>query len=403
LKKQREFVILKERRSLCLTFNIARKMKIEEIKKNIMSDTQHIPIIIANTSPFRLIKRNEEDIWAPTIDEINDRKYDYVKLHRLSGFINAGISLKFPMAVAFDGSFILPCLPELKEKNSVLEVFNRAFCKLMLGGVFYHAVSPADISYGRLTLDGYFKSCYCEGHGHNYTFHHVIGTTIVGPLDSIKLLAPKSDTVEDIKLAFNKGAKILEGIPTVSPTVLLNGISYRTMNQWSDALINIWTCIEQVLEHIWREKVVTFGNQKIPGRKDLLKDNRTWAISTKIELLYQRSVLDFAVYSLLNKARKARNNFIHRGSTPQKDSVDAAIKGLFHMASLLISEFANSNLLTDLIEEIKRYDPYDNVREEGKVTHWLPIPPIPGDTEWGDKQYETFEDICLVPISYEDG
>ena len=383
-------------------FNIARKMKIEKIKQNIMSDTQHISIIIANTSPFRLIKRNDEDRWSPTIDEINSRTYDYVKLHRLSGFINAGISLKFPMAVAFDGNFILPCLPEFKENNSVLEVFNRAFCKLMLGGVFYHPVSPADISCGRLTLDGYFTNLHCEGHGHNYNFHNMIGTTHVGPLDVIKLLTPKSETVEDIKLALNKGAEILEAIPTVSPTVLLNGISYRTMNQWSEALINIWTCIEQILEHIWCEKVVTFGSQKIPGRKDFLKDNRTWAISTKIELLYQRSVLDFAVYSLLNKARKARNNFIHRGSTPQKDSVDAAIKGLFHMVSLLISEFANSNLLSDLIEDIKRYDPYDNVREGGEVTHWMPIPPVPGDKEWGDKQYETFEDICLEPISHEE-
>lgn len=366
-----------------------------------MSKIQYISIIIANTSPFRLIKRNEEDLWTPTLDEINSRTYDYVKLHRLSGFINAGISLKFPMAVSFDGSFILPCLPELKEKNSVLEVFNKALCKLMLGGVFYHAVSPADISYGQLTLDGYFQNLYCEGHGHNYTFHNAIGTTHVGPLDVIKLLEPKSETLEDIKLALNKGAKILEAIPTVSPTVLLNGISYRTMNQWSDALINIWTCIEQVLEHIWREKVLTFGNQKIPGRKEFLKDSRTWTISTKIELLYQRSVLDFAVYSLLNKARKARNNFIHGGTTLQKDSVDAAIRGLFYMVSLLISEFANSNLLSNLIEETKRYDPYDNVREEGKVTHWMPIPPIPGDTKWGDKQYETFEDICLEPINLE--
>lgn len=268
--------------------------------------------------------------------------------------------------------------------------------------MFYHPVSPADISCGRLTLDGYFTNLHCEGHGHNYNFHNMIGTTHVGPLDVIKLLTPKSETVEDIKLALNKGAEILEAIPTVSPTVLLNGISYRTMNQWSEALINIWTCIEQILEYIWCEKVVTFGSQKIPGRKDFLKDNRTWAISTKIELLYQRSVLDFTVYSRLNKARKARNNFIHRGSTPQKDSVDAAIKGLFQMVSLLISEFATSNLLSDLIEDIKRYSPYDNVREGGEVTHWMPIPPVPGDKEWGDKQYETFKDICLEPISHEE-
>ena len=90
---------------------------------------------------------------------------------------------------------------------------------------------------------------------------------------------------------------------------------------------------------------MSFGGSRISGRKNLLMDERLWTISTKIEILYQKSVLDLAIYLPLNRSRKALNNFIHKGLKPQKESVDASIEGLFHMVSLLISEFTDSNLL----------------------------------------------------------
>ena len=74
-----------------------------------------IPAFIASPLPFRLIKRNEKDIWNPTIEEINNHTYDYVRLHRISGTIDIGLQKPYTMAVTFDGSFILPALKKYEE------------------------------------------------------------------------------------------------------------------------------------------------------------------------------------------------------------------------------------------------------------------------------------------------
>jgi hypothetical protein len=47
------------------------------------------------------------DKWDPTLEQINDRTYDYVKLSRISGFVDIGIT-PYSIGIGFDGSLILP-------------------------------------------------------------------------------------------------------------------------------------------------------------------------------------------------------------------------------------------------------------------------------------------------------
>lgn len=54
-------------------------------------ETKHVPVIIGNYAPFRLVLR-DTDTWSPTLEQINSREYDYVKLCRLSCFIDIGIA-----------------------------------------------------------------------------------------------------------------------------------------------------------------------------------------------------------------------------------------------------------------------------------------------------------------------
>jgi hypothetical protein len=42
----------------------------------------NVPILIANFEPFKLISRDESDIWNPSLEQINNNTYNYVKLHR---------------------------------------------------------------------------------------------------------------------------------------------------------------------------------------------------------------------------------------------------------------------------------------------------------------------------------
>ena len=69
-------------------------------KKNIASpqinirdeyERNHVPVVIGNYAPFRLVLR-EGDSWEPTLEQINSRTFDYVKLSRLSCFIDIGIA-----------------------------------------------------------------------------------------------------------------------------------------------------------------------------------------------------------------------------------------------------------------------------------------------------------------------
>jgi hypothetical protein len=36
--------------------------------------------------------------------------------------------------------------------------------------------------------------------------------------------------------------------------------------------------------------------------------------------------------------------------------------------------------------------------ETPDVTHWLAIPPLPGDPQWGDSPYEFIEGLWLQPV-----
>src|SRR5688500_16500266 len=89
-----------------------------------LKNEESVPVILASTSPFRLIKRDRTDNWKPTWDELNKRNYDYVKLSRLSTFIDVGLPNPFSMGVGFDGTLVLPALSQFADRDVVLSVFN---------------------------------------------------------------------------------------------------------------------------------------------------------------------------------------------------------------------------------------------------------------------------------------
>ncbi len=81
-----------------------------------------VPIVTANFQPLRFVLRNEGDAWEPTLDQINSCNYDYVKLHRISTYLDVGIA-PYSMGVCFDGTLVLPAIPQYKEKAKSLLIF----------------------------------------------------------------------------------------------------------------------------------------------------------------------------------------------------------------------------------------------------------------------------------------
>lgn len=366
-----------------------------------MKDDKHIPIVIGNCRPFRIILR-DTDKWNPTLEEINNREYDYVKLNRMSMFIDIGIA-PFSLGVGFDGSLVLPATKDYSSKENAVEKFNQTLGILLLGGIYSESVQPDNVSYGSLFFDGYIK-IHGGSTGLIAGFHKSIRSKLVGTMDSISLLDPQSITKEKIEKSYRSGKTIFDKLPNLSPNMILDGTSHYVSNQWSESLIFLWTSIEQLINQIWEKEVV---NNKIEdvieGRTSFLKDFRTWTTSARIETLFQKNIVPINVYKLLNSARKVRNDFIHNGKPLSKEKVDNALSGLFELISLIISDYKSTSELTDTLNIIQQNQrgelfPKKTVFEKDEVTHWLETPPIPGDTQWGAKEYEIIDELVLKPL-----
>ncbi|NOU19951.1 MAG: hypothetical protein HOO91_20520 [Bacteroidales bacterium] len=367
-----------------------------------MRDNNHVPIIIGNCNPFRIIER-ETDNWNPTIEEINGKEYDYVKLNRMSTFIDIGLA-PFSLGIGFDGSLVLPATKVFSTKENSLDKFNQTLGILLLGGIYSESVQPDNISYGFLTLDGYIK-IHGGSTGLIAGFHKSIRTKLVGTMDSILLLNPVSISIDEIHKAYKNGKSIFDKIPNLSPNMLLDGTSNYVSNQWSESLVFLWTSIEQLINQIWEKEIVDKEiDGIIEGRKTFLKDFRTWTTSTRIEALFQKGFIPIEVYKLLNLARKTRNDFIHNGKQLNKEKVDNALVGLFELISLIVSDYKSINELSETLNVIIKNQrgelfPKKTRFEKNEVTHWLAIPPLPGDSHWGDKEYEIIDDLSLKPLN----
>ncbi|MGV3589412.1 MAG: hypothetical protein ACO1OF_20565 [Adhaeribacter sp.] len=364
----------------------------------------HISIIIGHHNSFRIVLR-ENDKWNPTLKQINNRDYDYVKLNRMSTFIDIGIT-PFSLGIGFDGSLVLPATKEYQIRENALTKFNEALGILLLGGVYSESVQPENVSFGSLHLDGYIKM-HGGTSGFISKFHHSIRTKYIGTLDVIGLLEPKTIQSKEIEESFKKGKMIFDKLKNLSPNLLLDGTSNYVRHQWSESLIFLWTSIEQIIDLIWEKEIINVDIEGIvEGRKDFLKDYRTWTSSARIELLFQKGIISLEVYQYLNSARKVRNDFIHNGKPLTESKVKNGLEGLFRLISLVISDYKSSKELNDILELIyvnqrSGLIPKKTVFGKEEVSHWLELPPLPGDSHWGDKEYEIIEELVLKPIKRE--
>lgn len=115
-----------------------------------------VPIITASASPFRLVVRGDSDAWSATLDDINSRTYDYVKLHRLSTYFDAGIA-PFSLGVCYDGTMILPATEAYRNRDTAFSKFNQTLAELLVGGIYCEAPQPDDLGYGSMSQEGYSR------------------------------------------------------------------------------------------------------------------------------------------------------------------------------------------------------------------------------------------------------
>lgn len=364
-----------------------------------------IPILIANPRPFRLVLRTENDTWSPSIEQINNASYDYVKLHRATKFFDAEIAEPFPMCVAFDGSFILPALQTYRIIDAALDEFNRVFASILAGGIYIESVYSEDLSQGEMTEFGYFR--HTISFGSNGELHKSLGNKDAGISNAIVLLNPPIILASELEEAYRAGASVLKTVSNLSPSLLVTGFTYYLKSQTKESLSHAWICIEQLLDHIWSTRIIEEAKSSRISRRRKFLESQQWTAAHKVELLYQKGIILESVYEKLTSAREARNDFIHRGSAPSHNSARIALDALVDLLKN-ISENAGVNFKDEKMRSYLNPPPRntpprmvakaDQV-DWAKALFWKAIPAIPGEAKWtGD--FERFDDITLHPIRH---
>lgn len=358
-----------------------------------MDNEQYYPAVFAFPNPFRLVVR-PTDAWDLTLDDISFSKYDYVRLCRISASIDIGLPAPYCLHVGFNGCLMLPALDIFRDTQRALQEFNRLLGQMLLGGIYFEALEAVDIGFGRLYPTGYFRA---QGLPESAAarFQQAITSKSAGPLDTMELFHPEKIDAHRYAKAVRRGREIFDAIPNLSPILLLRGVSSYVTNDWISCLTDLWVCIEQIIAGIWVSKVISEPEEPaIPGRREQLRDHRTWTLATRIELLFQKNLVSANLYSLLSIARRARNGLVHGASFPQRDDADAAVDALFRLISLAVTDYRSEEDLSAVLDEYRNLDPILRHRnrptsfEDKDVIAWRPLPPIPGESSWGDREYE---------------
>lgn len=368
-----------------------------------MREEDTIPVWSGCFSPFKLVMFDDED-WSPSLDEINSSTYDNAKLFRLTLNVDVGIS-PLSLIVLFDGTLVLPAYADIP-KHRALQIFNKHLTCLLLGGMIVEEVEPNDVSRGSLNLWGYHRHHLPVGQYTKLSQSLRIAQSSVD--EAILLYRPNKITKKKYLKTHEIGLNLLNLFPNNLSTVLLPACTSYINEKWERALILGWTSIELMIEKLWTEKIINAS--LIPGiapkrRKNFLSDTRTWSSSTRIELLWQIGKIPDTTYALADKARSARNSFVHSADECSPDAARSAIEATLTLISSIAEEaglaFDASKLMTSLDHATPYFRP-PIADEKGRLlfepSFWRYPDPAPGFQDWGDRPFDKIPEIQLKPI-----
>ena len=260
-----------------------------------------------------------------------------------------------------------------------------------------------NLSFGYINEYGYSKILK-PGKGQISSFHFVIRSRCGNPFENISLMDPHIIRDIDLISAYKAGQKIFQKLINISPSVLIQSASYYVSKQYTESLIFSWTTIEKIVNLIWDKEVVAKDEGNISARKTLLKDFRTWTSAVKMDVLFQLHLIPTELYSSLSLTRKTRNNFMHNQNAIKSQHAEVALKSLMQLISLVDSDFKSITLLDEVLDKILSKteldeNPTNGEKRKIEPQYWMyDNTPIPGDKEWGTKDFEKIDDIMLKPL-----
>ncbi|MGV3635690.1 MAG: hypothetical protein ACO1NY_15185 [Pseudorhodoplanes sp.] len=343
---------------------------------------RRIPALITYLHPFRLIQGEGIAEWETSIDEINESRWDYVKLHEIVGGLDVGLPQPFHLVVVRDGALALPPIPELRGDQEAVEFFNRCLAALLLGGVYCESITLDNLEFG-FAIDWKYLRSAGQGKASSNRFHLLIRHRQAAPLEAIELLNPRIQQFNSLQEAMKVGLSALDDVTSLSGEFLLKGVTGIARRDWGAALANLWIVIEQITAFLWEKEIVSKlpVDQRIDGRREQLKDTRSWGAANRQELLHQKGVVATSILQNLYLARKSRNALVHRGAHPQEDAGRAAYAAA--TALLQIALGGRHLPLFDMnLDDHSLSDPFRPVEAKSiSPQYWMPIPKLPGEEE----------------------
>ncbi|WP_230548647.1 hypothetical protein [Reyranella aquatilis] len=342
---------------------------------------RRVPCMIAFLRPFRIIDGPTSPAWEPTIEQINSRTWDYVELHRMVAQIDVGLPPPYNLAVARDGAFALPALPELRKGVDAAEFFNQHFAALLLGGIYCEAIAHDALDFGSI-IDWSFIRVNTSAPANR--FNQLARLQGASPIEAIALQEERRLLTSELDSAMLAGRAVMAAVPEMSGEFLLKGTTGFARRDWSSALANLWIVVEQITSNLWQSDVVGKARAEgaAAGRIDQLGDTRTWSTGPRHELLYQTGRIGTELLAALSTARRARNALAHRGSHPSEDAARAVYYSVIELLKIAASHTVLPLAQLD-VQNHTLSDPFVPTGRtiSGEPKYWMPIPKLPGEAE----------------------
>jgi len=194
-------------------------------------------------------------------------------------------------------------------EEKATKLFNLVICEYALHEIVSEPATQAHISAGRL-VDGHAIVTSAIGGREIYferTFMPLI-QLLQGTWQMYHRFVDMQITVDVANLSCASHlAKISESLPALTA----GAYSLFSQRQLSEALIDAWIVVEQIIDWLWDEHKNGISDA---DRKERLADPRTYTSAVRIELLHTIGVLDLGLYTNMTRARTHRNNLAHRAT-----------------------------------------------------------------------------------------
>ncbi|HQV05073.1 MULTISPECIES: hypothetical protein [unclassified Novosphingobium] len=343
---------------------------------------RRVPCLIAYLNPFRMVEAETLAPWNATIADINGQSWDYSALHEMAGGLEVGLNSPYHLVVTRDGALALPPIDQLRSDQSAVAFFNRCLAALLIGGVYCEAVTPDGLDLGSI-IDWKYVRSHRYGLAASNRFHEQIRYGKASAIEAITLFRPRTIAFATLQNAMKSGLEVLNLLPTLQGEYLLKGGTGLARRDWGAALANLWIVTEQLVSGLWAREVVepTLKDNPSTARRNQLNDTRTWTVSARLELLYQKGVIPAETFGALGKARKARNSLSHEGKHPSERDAYASYEGVRGLLSIALDGMRPALFDVDLADH-SLSDPFaPPKRLEMQPEFWMEIPKLPGELE----------------------